>query len=117
MVPDGSIVSSGPFARRAGVELDRHCDANAAAAAAPACLRPAHRKTRPVPKFGRPPQRGRVVAAVIDETERIAVRHRFRLDEIAPPDLQAVEAVAAAGDVDNALEDKHNLRAPGAAVS
>src|SRR5215469_15428352 len=30
----------GALARRTGVELDRHCDTDAAAAAAPACLRP-----------------------------------------------------------------------------
>src|SRR5215831_20522491 len=86
----------GPLARRASVELDRHRNADAAAAAAPARLRPAHRKPRPVPQFSRPPQRGRIVAAVIDEAERIAVRHRCRRDEVAPPDLEAVEAVAAA---------------------
>jgi hypothetical protein len=75
----------GPLARRAGVELDRHRDADPAAAAAPARLRPARREPRPVPQFGRPPQRGRVIAAVIDEAERIAVRHRFRRHEVAPP--------------------------------
>src|SRR5262249_11751533 len=99
-----------------GIELDRSGNADAATAAAPARLGPAPLEPRPVAQFRRAPQRCGVIAAVINETQRISVRHRVRCHEIAPTDLNAVKAVAAAGDIDQALKHEHDLRAPSAAV-
>src|SRR5947207_3377506 len=101
MMSDGSMISS---ARSRGAPVLSSIDiATPIPRQRPpsARLRPARREPRPVPQYGRPPQRGRVVAAVLNQAERIAVRHRFRRHQVAKPDLEAVEAVLAAGDVDD----------------
>ena len=71
---------------------------------------------RPTAQFGGASQRCRVVAAVVDEAERIAIRHRIRPHQVAPAQFEPVEPMAPARDVDQALEDEHDLRPPGTPI-
>ena len=76
--PSGSHGDLRALARRAGVQLDVVGDADAAVAAAPARLRPARLEPRPVGEGHGAVQRRRVVPAVVDEAERVAIRHGRR---------------------------------------
>ena len=111
--PHGDL---GALAGRAGVQLEVVRQPDAAVAAAAARLGAARLESLPVGQRHHPVQRGGVVAAVVEQAHGIAVGHRARRHEIAPPELHAVEAVAARGQVDQPLDDVHHLGAPGAAI-
>src|SRR6185436_3538821 len=57
-----------------------------------------------------------VVAAVVDEAERIAIGHRRHGYEVAAAELEPVEAVAPRREVDQPLDDEHHLRPARGAV-
>ena len=104
------------LARRPAVQLDVVGEADAAVAAAPARLGPARLEPRPVGEGHGAVERRRVVPAVVDQAEGIAIRHGGRRHQVAPAQLDPVEAVTARGEVDQSLQDEHHLGPPGAAV-
>ena len=106
----------GPLARRAGGGVDVIGDADAAALAALARLGAAGRKALPIGESQHPLHDLMVVAAVVDHAERVGVRHhRFR-HEVAPAQLDAVDAGLARRQVDQPLHDEHHLGPAGAAI-
>jgi hypothetical protein len=77
---------------------------------------PATLEPGPIAEFNGPAQCRRVVAAVVNQTQRIAIRHRLGHYQVAPAQFEPVEAMPAAGDVDQPFEHEHDLRPPGAAI-
>ncbi len=74
----------GPLARPPGVQLYRIRDADAAIPAALTGFGPASLKSSPIAEPGGAPQRCRIVTAVINQTQRIAIGHSVRRHEVAP---------------------------------
>ena len=100
----------GALARHAGVELDVVGEADAAVPATLARREAALLEPVPVGPGDHAILGGRVVAAVVDEAERVAIRHRVTRHEVAPPQRHAIEAVPARRDVDQPLDHEHDLR-------
>ena len=82
----------------------------------PARLGAACLEALPVGERQRALHRRWIIAAVVLQSHRIAIWHRPGLNEIAAPQLHAIEAVAPRGDVDEALEHVHHLGAARAPV-
>ena len=97
---------------RSGGDFDRVGDA--AGRAACRCARiPARRLAKP---FQSAASSGKLhilleLAAVVGEDEPGLERHRVRRNEIAPPDLDAVDAELVGGDIDHLLDRQRRLRA------
>src|SRR5205814_5847259 len=83
------------LAREAGVELDVVRHADSAITAAPARRGAARLEPGPIRELEHPVQGGRIVAAVVDQAERISVRHRAGGHEVLSPELDAIESVTA----------------------
>src|SRR5207245_697586 len=64
----------------------------------------------------RPVERRLVLARVVDEARRGAVRELLGADQVAPADLSRVEAARARDGVHGPLEQVRRLRPPGAAI-
>ena len=104
------------LARRAGVELQVVRQADAAIAPAPPRLGAARLEAGPIGERHRAVLRRRVVAAVVEEADRVAVRHRAGRHQVASPQLHAVESVMACREVDQPLDDEHHLGPARAAI-
>ncbi len=94
----------------------RRPERDAAPPAAAARLVAARGKPLPVAQGERGGHQLCVRAAIVAEPERISVRHRRFRDEVAPPQVQAVESVRARGEVDQPLDDEDRLGPARAAV-
>ncbi len=104
------------LARHAGVELDVVAETDAPVAAARSGFGAARLEARPVGQRHHAVLGRRIVAAVVEQAERIAVRHGGGGHEVAPPQRHAIEAVAPGGQIDRALDDEHHLRPAGGAI-
>ena len=98
------------------LELDVVAEPDAPEPPAPTCLGPARLEAGPVGQRHDAVLRGRVVAAVVEQAQRIAVRHRRGRYEIAPAQRHAIEAVSPGREVDRALDDEHHLGPAGGPI-
>jgi hypothetical protein len=115
-VPAGSIVSS---ARSRGAPVFSSIDAAIPMPRRRPRMRASLRRAAKPSQFCQhrgAPQRCGIVAAVVDQTERVPVWHRLRRDEVLVPQRQAVEPVAPARHVDQPLEHEHYFRPARAAI-
>ncbi len=106
----------GALARDAGRGVEIIGDGDAAQLAAGAGVGAARGKAVPVAHAQHPLQGVVIVAAVVDHAEGVGVGKLVAPHEIAAADLDAIEAVLAAGEVDQPLHDVHHLGAAGAAI-
>jgi hypothetical protein len=113
MRPSGRTVISAR-ARIAGVQLDVVRESDAAVPSSPARIRATGLESLPVRQLDQAIQGGGVVAAVIDETHGVAVRHRARRHQVLPPERDPIEAVPSRGEIDEALDDVHISGRPAA---
>ena len=104
------------LARIAGVQLDVVREADAAVPSAPARIGAPGLESLPVRQLDQAIQGGGVVAAVVDETDWIAIRHRVRRHQILPPQCDPIEAVPSRGEIDEPFDDVHDFRATGGAI-
>ena len=77
---------------------------------------PAPLETAPVGDLHRPVHVFLVAAAVVSHAHGVAVRHRFRANEILAPQFDAIDAEPLRRGVDETFDRECHLRPPGAAV-
>jgi hypothetical protein len=111
--PHGDL---GALARIASVQLDVVREADTAVPSAPARIDAPGLESLPVRHRYEAIQDGGVVAAVVDETDWIAIRHRARRHEVLPPESDPIEAVPSRGEIDEPFDDVHDFRATGGAI-
>src|SRR5881409_48825 len=97
-----------------GLHEGREADPEVAPVVARAALEVA--KALVVDHRQRPVERRLVLARVVDEARRGAVRELLGADQVAPTDLGRVEAARARDGVHSPLEQVRRLRPPGAAI-
>src|SRR6202040_4172800 len=106
----------GALARHPGRRIDIVGDRDAAMFAASAGGDAARREAVPIAGLQRPIHGVMIGAAVIDHAERIPIGELAFLHQITPPDLDTVEAVLAAGQIDQPFHHVHDFGAAGAAI-
>ena len=97
-------------------ELDVRRDGAAAQLAPPLALLAPRGKAIPVGELKAYIHQLLELAAVVGVMRRRVIRQRFRLDEIAPAQLDAIDAGDLRGTFDQPLDQIDRLRPPGAAV-
>ena len=112
----GPHADSRPFPRITHGELDVVREPDAAQPAAPPRLGVPLAEIGPVGERQRLVHCLAVIAVVVGNAEGGAIREFLRRDEIAPPDLDSVDAGLERGEIAESLHDEHRLRPARAAV-
>src|SRR5262249_39647119 len=114
--PAGQHLHLRPFARIAHRQLDVVREPYATQLAVPPRFRAALAETMPVGERDTAVHRLFVIAVVIGHAERRAIGQLVGRDQVAPPDLDPVDAGFDRREVAQALHDEHRLGPAGAAI-